>query len=217
VIPGIAVEIGTEAAVLVSAEPLTVLSSAVVRGGLGRARSIVNLHVPKNDPCAEPDRMVAHYARRAGLPAPWVGLLTSARTEHAAVGEESGYGMQALVLATVGLSNRFTAGEGAVARWRPSTINTVVVVDAHPEPAALVNAVITATEVKALALAEAGIRGPRGRPVSGTSTDAVVIAATGRGVRASFGGPASELGWLVARAVKQALAAGIRGWQERNA
>ena len=36
--------------------------------------------------------------------------------------------------------------------------------------------------------------------MTGTSTDAVVVAATGTGPRARFGGPASELGWVVARA-----------------
>jgi adenosylcobinamide amidohydrolase len=52
--------------------------------------------------------------------------------------------------------------------------------------------------------------------VSGTSSDAIVIAATGRGPRVQFGGPVSELGWSVARAAGAALDAGIRGWLERN-
>jgi iron complex transport system ATP-binding protein len=55
-----------------------------------------------------------------------------------------------------------------------------------------------------------------GLAASGTSTDAVVIAATGHGVPARYGGPASPLGWVVARAVRAALDAGIRDWQERN-
>jgi iron complex transport system ATP-binding protein len=97
-----------------------------------------------------------------------------------------------------------------------STINALVVVDADPEPAALVNAVITATEVKGLALRAAGLVMPDGTAASGTSTDAVVIAATGRGPTARFGGPASPLGWAVARAVRAALEPAIRDWQERN-
>ena len=98
----------------------------------------------------------------------------------------------------------------------PGTINTIVVVDANPDPPALVNAVMTATEVKTLALHEAGLRDAEGRPATGTSTDAVVIAATGRGGDIRFGGPASELGWSIAQAVYKALTAGIRSWQERN-
>ena len=51
---------------------------------------------------------------------------------------------------------------------------------------------------------------PEGARASGTSTDAVVIAATGRGRPCRFGGPASELGWLVARVVRAAVREGIR-------
>jgi len=72
------------------------------------------------------------------------------------------------------------------------------------------------TELKALLLHEAGVRHAAGGPVTGTSTDAVVIAATGRGARARFRGPASELRPSIAQAARRALRAGIRGWQERN-
>ena len=92
----------------------------------------------------------------------------------------------------------------------------VVVVDADPEPSVLVNVVITVTEVKTLLLHEAGVRDAAGGLCTGTSTDAVVIAATGRGARACFGGPATELGWSMAQAARRAFEEGIRGWQERN-
>ena len=78
------------------------------------------------------------------------------------------------------------------------------------------NLVITATECKTLALVGAGIRSPEGTPASGTSTDAVVVAATGRGPRHRFGGPVSDLGWVVARAVRSALDEGIRRWKADN-
>ena len=216
VIGGLAVRTGPEAVVIVAAQPLRILSSAVHRGGLASARAVVNLHVGKDDPCADPAGMLAAYAHRAGLPEPFVGLLTGAKTEHATVGEEDGAGIPTLAVATVGLSNRIAAGRAPVSGWTHGTINTIVVVDADPEPSALVNAVITVTEVKALLLQEAGVRDAAGGPVSGTSTDAVVIAATGRGANARFGGPASELGWSIAQATRKALWAGIRGWQERN-
>jgi iron complex transport system ATP-binding protein len=214
-IAGVSVEAGREAVVLVSERPLRVLSSAVHHGGLVDARAVVNLHVHKNDPCADPAGMIAAFAARVGVPAPWVGLLTGAFTERAAVALEAAEDLRALAITTVGLSNLASAGHSPIATWTPSTINTVVVVDADPEPAALVNAVITATEVKGLALRAAGLVVEDGVAASGTSTDAVVIAATGRGARARFGGPASPLGWVVARAVRVALDRGIRDWQER--
>lgn len=214
-IEGLGVRIGPEAVVIVAALPLRVLSSAVHGGGFTSARAVLNLHVDKDDPCADPPAMLAAYARRAGVPEPFVGLLTGAWTEAAATGEEDGAGIRTLAVATVGLSNGIAAGRTPVSGWTHGTINTLVVVDADPEPSALVNSVITVTEVKALLLHEAGVRDAAGGLVTGTSTDAVVIAATGRGARARFGGPASELGWSIAQAVRRALEVGIRGWQER--
>lgn len=215
-IAGVSVEVGMEAVVVSSAHPLHVLSSAVHLGGFVEARSIVNLHVAKRDPCPDPSGMIGAFARRAALPAPWVGLLTGALTERAAVDEEEAAGLRALAVVTVGLSNPVAAGHSPIATWSASTINTIVVVDGDPEPAALVNAVITVTEVKGLALRAAGLVVADGVAASGTSTDAVVIAATGRGVRCRFGGPASEMGWAVARAVRGALDRGIREWRERR-
>lgn len=214
-IAGVSVEVGSEAVVVTSHEPLRVLSSAVHRGGFVEARAIVNLHVGKNDPCADPAGMIRAFARRAVVPAPWVGLLTGAYTERAAQAEETAGGFHALAVVTVGLSNPVAAGASPVATGVASTINIIVVLDADPQPAALVNAVITATEVKGLALREAGLLADGGRAASGTSTDAVVIAATGRGPAARFGGPASPMGWAVARAVRVALDRGIADWQER--
>jgi adenosylcobinamide hydrolase len=215
-IEGLAVWIAPEAVVLTAARPLHALSSAVWGGGLVSARAIVNLHVALGDPCTDPPAMLEAYARAQSVPEPYVGLLTGAWTEHATVGEENAAGIRTLAVATVGLSNRVAAGHAPVTPWTHGTINTIVVVDADPEPAALVNAVMTVTEVKALLLNEAGVRDAAGRAVSGTSSDAIVVAATGRGPRARFGGPVSELGWSIARAAGSALDAGIKGWLERN-
>jgi iron complex transport system ATP-binding protein len=216
VIAGVTVEIGREAVVVAAAEPLRVLSSAVHLGGFAEARAILNVHVGKDDPCADPSRMIDTFARRAAVPGPWVGLLTGAATERAVIVVEATEGCTAMAVVTVGLSNPVAAGQSPIARCAVSTINTIVVVDADPEPAALVNAAMTATEVKGLALRHAGILTVDGLPASGTSTDAVVVAATGRGGSARYGGPASPLGWVVARAVRGALDRGIQEWQERS-
>ena len=215
-IAGLHVESGPEAVVVAADRPLRTLSSAVLRGGLAEARAIVNVHVEQGDCGEDPDGMVEAYARRRGLAAPYVGLLTGARTQDATIGEEAAEGFHALVIVTVGLSNRMAAGRAPIARWTPSTINTIVLVEGDPEPAALVNLALTVTEVKVLALIEAGIMDADGMAITGTSTDAVVVAATGRGPRARFGGPVSALGWTVARATRRALDDGLRGWRERN-
>jgi len=153
---------------------------------------------------------------RRGIRDPWIGLLTSAWTEKAEIAEAAERGLAAVAVVTVGLSNRVTAGTTPVAAWAPSTINAIIVVDAAPEPAALVNVVMTVTEVKTALLAATNLRCADGRVASGTSTDAVVVAATGRGAPRRFGGPVSELGAVVARAAHSALGAGIRRWIEEH-
>jgi len=216
VIDGIETTVDREAVVVTAREPLAVLSSAVVRGGFASARAIVNLHVPKNLRQEDSDALLPAFVDRRRIPGPWVGLLTAAWTERAQVAGECLNGVTALAIVTVGLSNRVAAGTTPIAVWAPSTINAIIVVDAAPDPAALVNTVMTVTEVKTSLLAAADLRCADGHVASGTSTDAIVVAATGRGPRQRFGGPISDLGWVVGRASRAALGAGIRRWIEEH-
>jgi len=216
VIDGIETTVDREAVVVTAREPLAVLSSAVVRGGFASARAIVNLHVPKNLRQEDSDALLPAFVDRRRIPGPWVGLLTAAWTERAQVAGECLNGVTALAIVTVGLSNRVAAGTTPIAVWTPSTINAIIVVDAAPDPAALVNTVMTVTEVKTSLLAAADLRCADGHVASGTSTDATVVAATGRGSRQRFGGPISDLGWIVARAARAALGAGIQRWIEEH-
>jgi iron complex transport system ATP-binding protein len=211
-IAGIKLDADAEAVVVAAAEPLRVVSSAVLGGGIGVARTIVNVHVAKGFHCADTDAVLRAVAERRQLAAPVVGMLTGAATEKMEVATTTAAGLTAVAVVTVGLSNATAAGRSPVAVWQPSTINTILIVDADPEPAALVNLIITVTEAKALALAEAGIKAADGTPASGTSTDAVTVAATGRGPRCRFGGPVSELGWVAAGAARWAVGNGVRRW-----
>ena len=157
------------------------LSSAVQGGGLGHARTIVNLHVDKHCPWEDVDLRLDAFGARRGLPSPRVGLLTAAWTSRAQVAAASAPAASTRSSSPPsGSSNLVAAGWSAAAAAPVGTINTIVVLDADPEPAALVNLALTVTEVKTLILGEAGLRCADGRSASGTSTDAVVIAATGR-------------------------------------
>ncbi len=211
-IDGVATRVGPEAVVVIAERELSVLSSAVVGGGLVRARAVLNVHVSENFECADAEGTVAAAALRLGVPSPWVGLLTGAWTEGAEIATASAGGIRALVVATVGLSNASAAGLSAPAVWQPATVNTIAVVDADPEPAALVNLVAALTEVKTDVLRAAGVRCEDGRPATGTSSDAIVVAATARGARRRYGGPVTDLGWAAASAARQALEAGVRRW-----
>ncbi|HXU89243.1 MAG TPA: adenosylcobinamide amidohydrolase [Methylomirabilota bacterium] len=211
-IDGVDVAIGTEAVCVTAARELVAVSSAFAGGGFARVRTIANVHVPKNFPCADAEATVGAFVRRCALPSPWLGMLTSAWTEQAETATETAGDIRALVVATVGLSNASAAGLTGCASQFSGTINTVVVVDADAEPAAMVNLVMTVTEVKTAILLEAGVKAVDGHAATGTSTDAVVVAATARGRHCRFGGPISDLGWVVARAARQALGTGVRKW-----
>lgn len=222
-IDGVAYEVNAEAVVVRSRDPLTVLSSAIAGGGLVTARSIVNLHVPKNwEPGGRGavsgwEAALDEFVARRALPTPYVGLCTSAWTEHAEVTSEDEGSLAVLVLVSVGLGNPIAAGVSprAVA-VPPSTINAIAVLDAQASPATLVNLVITVTEVKTAVLRDAGIRCLDGSPASGTSTDAVVVAVTNRGPSGEFGGPISDLGAVTARAARRVLERGVEAWLERH-
>jgi adenosylcobinamide hydrolase len=205
-----------DAVVLRARDALTVVSTAIVGGGLGRARGIVNVHVGAGFQCEQAEATIQALARGRGVPSPYVGLLTAARTETAEIREEEGDGVTALAVVTVGLSNPITAGLTPPGPATISTINTIVIVDAMPEPAALINALTTVDEVKTSVLLAAGVKCPDGRGATGTSTDAIAVGATGRGRRCRFGGPLSELGWVVARATRGAIEAGVARWMKER-
>jgi len=118
---------------------------------------------------------------------------------------EEGEQSTVAAVVSVGLSNTACAGVSAPVVVAAGTINVILLIDAHLTPAAMVNAVITATEAKTMALRAWQVRTPQGEPASGTSTDAVVVACTGRGEALSYAGPATEIGWLVARAVRRVI------------
>ena len=212
-IHGVDVVIDVEGVAVKAATPLTAASSAVVGGGLTLVDAILNVHVPKGFACASATDALAAFARRHGVTGLYAGMLTAAWTEKAETATARRGALTAIAIATVGLSNAITAGVSPpAADISASTINTIVIVDGGADPAALVNALMTVTEVKTLALIEAGVKGADGHPATGTSTDAVVIAATQRGARQRFGGPISDLGWVVAHAAGIALRRGIARW-----
>lgn len=208
-IDGIEIEASREAVWVRGQRPLRVLSSALVGGDLDASRHILNMHVENGYKAESPAADLVAFARRLGIPGPFVGVMTAASTQEAAVVTERLGGVTVTAVITVGLGSPIAAGRSPVAPWRPSTINTIVLVDGVLERAAAVNAVVTATEAKTVALAEAGIQTPEGRSATGTSTDAVVIAWTERGPLLPYLGPASPGGWLIGRTVHRAVARGL--------
>ncbi|WP_440580844.1 adenosylcobinamide amidohydrolase [Streptomyces sp. PT19] len=181
------------------------VSSAVLGGGIADRAWILNAQVAHGYRRTDPARHLAGLARAAGAEGPGVGLMTAADVS-ARVGARDG-GVRAVV--TAGISVRGWAASpeaGAVGGAAPGTINIVAALPVALTDAALVNAVMTATEAKVQALLEAGL------DCSGTPTDAVCVAARapreGAEVHA-FAGPRSEWGARLARAVHRAVRAAL--------
>ncbi|MEV0676460.1 adenosylcobinamide amidohydrolase [Actinosynnema sp. NPDC050436] len=181
------------------------VSTAVVGGGVGPCRWVVNVEVDDQyhrDP-------VAHVGELAGawnLTGPGAGLLTAAVVAEHATGADGGVEC----VATVGLSHPvYAASSAAAGAWGPGTINTVCWVPVGLADGALVNAVVTATEAKAQALADAGV------PGTGTPSDAIVVCCPDDGGE-PYGGPRSEWGRRLANAVHRATLDGARRWSAAN-
>ena len=204
-IEGISVSETSEVIHIQSASPLTTLSSAIVGSGFQHVRHILNTHVDKNYAASNPKADLRVLARRQNIREPFIGLLTAVhlRKLRAAFVEADGLSVGSLI--TAGVGNATCAGVTPPFSYQPGTINIILLLDAHLTRGAMLNAFITVTEAKCIVLQSRNIRTPDDDPATGTSTDTITIAATGRGSLNSYAGPATPVGWLIARAVRRAL------------
>ncbi len=143
--------------------------------------------------------------RTLGCDGPGVGFLTAAPVEAFTTGRDGDVD----AYATVGLRHPTWAAdaEGAAGGLPVGTINLLVGVPVRLAPAALVNAVMTATEAKSQALVEHGV------PGTGTASDAICVVCPATGDTESFAGPRAAIGSRIARAVHAAVGEGTaNGW-----
>lgn len=185
--------------------PVHTLSSAITGGGLVVTRDIINHHVDKNYRAADPVAEQLAFAREHGIAEPFVGLLTAVYIEKARTCTLRHDGLTVTAVVTAGVGNATCAGVSTPAALQLGTINIIILLDANLTPAAIVNAVITTTEAKTHVLLERGVRTPDGGPATGTSTDTVTIACTGRGSVLPYAGPITMAGSLIGRCVRQCL------------
>jgi adenosylcobinamide amidohydrolase len=186
------------------------VSSAIVGGGLGPRAWWLDAEVDKEYFHPDPVAHAREIAAGLGLaPDAGVAMLTAADVSRWTVADDEGV----TVAATVGLGLPVLAAVPPEVAAREAaepagTVNVLVVVPAPLSDAALVNAVVTATEAKAQALAEAGLR------ATGTCSDAVCVACPDpAGAEPEpYGGPRSLWGARIARAVHAAVAAGTADW-----
>jgi adenosylcobinamide amidohydrolase len=188
-------------------EPLLAVSSAPLGGGLGRRAWVINAQVSRSYGRLDPEAHLLELASGRGLLGPGVGMLTAVdvrRTWH----EDDG---GARVDVSVGITTPTWAAAPDEppdpGELSPGTINVVAIVPERLSNAAMVNAVMSVTEAKAQALWDAGVS------ATGTASDAICVLCPDHGSAHPFGGPRSQWGARLARAVHRAVLNGCRDVQ----
>ena len=203
--PDVALTHTAEVLVVHSQQPLTVLSSAVVGGGVARVRYLLNRHVHRDYDCLDPATDLVAFAQRQGITEAFVGLMTAVSLQKARTITLRAATLTVAAVVTAGTSNATAPGLSPPAMAASGTINMILLIDACLTPAAMVHAVITATEVKTQVLMAHGVRTLEGYTATGTSTDALAVACTGSGTPLLYAGPVTLVGSLIGRCVRTAL------------
>jgi adenosylcobinamide amidohydrolase len=214
-IESIEAEVKGNILVVSSSEPLRVLSSAVLNGGLKEANGVINVQVPegsgqnKNDLHWNAEEFLKKQVEVLGLPeGKVVGLLTAAKMKNVTTATRK-YGKTTVTLfVTGGKTVAVTAGEPAASKnvEMHGTINIILLVDGNMTDGCMVEAHKTITEAKTVALRELDLRSQfSGDLATGTLTDTVAVACTKRGKVISFAGTFTLIGELIAQCVRQCV------------
>lgn len=221
--PGLALTLKGDHLELVFPSEADGISSAVYGGGMVSLKRAVNLFVSRDYECSDPVRDMETKLKEWGYPlSGCAGLMTAVPLEHAAVAEEDtgSAGIFCCVTAAAGNAARAGVKRNVLAVYRPGTINIMLGIDGRLTPAAMVNAVMTAVEAKAAALADLGITDPEnGLVATGTTTDAIVLGVSQDNryhAEHVYAGTATDLGGAVGRLVYAAVTASLVSVQARK-
>jgi adenosylcobinamide hydrolase len=197
--------------------PVLAVSTAVLGGGVGLCRWLVNATVPMSYAREDPAVHLGEIAAGLGLHGPGVGLLTGVDVADMVTTGDGGVRLWA----TVGLGAPVQAAAAPVPTdpaHAAGTVNIVAWVPQRLSAGALVNAVATVTEAKTQAIRELGLA------ATGTATDAVCVLCPARGEPAAYAGPRSHWGARLARSAHAAVLdggavnlAGVQSWSDRQA
>jgi adenosylcobinamide hydrolase len=217
-VPGVKLYVQNKILVLAGEKRFFTLNSSVLGGGFHTPYFVINQQVVKGYAGNDPRGDLIKGIREIGLdPAECAGMMTAAHVRDASIVCERGDQISVAAIATAGTSNAMAAG-GTPPPFSFSgagTINIILLIDGNLTEGAMVNAVITATEGKTMALQDLKIKDIfTGEPASGTSTDAVVVAVTGKGQKLSYAGTATEVGGMIGRTVRKSVTEAIRRYLE---
>ena len=220
-IESITAEVKNQTLVVWSKNPLKILSSALLNGGLVEANGIINVQVPEasgkdmNDMhWSGPENFLINAANQLQLSKnKVVGLMTAAKMKNVVSFTESYDDIDLAIFVTAGATVAVTAGEPAASKsqyHKVGTINIVVVVDGNLTDGSMVEVVKTATEAKTVAIRELDIRSRfSGDLATGTLTDSVAVACTKKGDPIQYAGTFTIIGELIGKCVREGVKTAI--------
>lgn len=202
---------------VVFSSPQRILSSAILNGGLMKADHIVNRKVPKHSSsCEAPERSLSDYAKAQDWQGCVVGMMTAASMNSLRIEQVCVEGVDIAVLVTTGMSNARRAGDKADIQALLSTthevgtINLILIFSAQLTDAAMVEAMMIATEAKVAALQNTGILSPvSGLFATGTGTDAIAVVSGEGSQEIKFCGKHVLLGEWIGRLVIAAVTSSL--------
>jgi adenosylcobinamide amidohydrolase len=196
---------------VISDTPLSTISSGIYNGGYKKVNAILNVSVPDdyNDKHLHDDPMNLVYDAQKNLQITnnYVAMLTAAKISNLSISTRQTGDITITAIATAGWRHGESAGEIIENNhYTHGTINIIVILNANPTDSCLVSLFLTATEAKTAAMNDYDIRSRySGDIATGTITDSLSVAVTGQGEKIELGGPASDVGQLVASVVRQVV------------
>jgi adenosylcobinamide amidohydrolase len=188
------------------------LSWSLTRPGFVTARKVAWLHVRNDDlPLGVDPVALLETKMTAAGHQDAVHLMTSRDVGHHHLATASSGGVNATCLATVGLGNAARVGAAPATGKPVGTINLLAYVDRPLSQGALIETVSIAAQARTAAVIDLDLR-LDGKPVTGTGTDCIVVAASGIGGGEAFAGLHTDVGAAIGRAVYDAVRQGGAVW-----
>jgi adenosylcobinamide amidohydrolase len=189
---------------------LKTVSSAYFNGGTRQVKTLLNIGVPEgyNDRSLhlDPLELITSSAAKVGVTEDYLAMVTAAKIKNYSLVTKKADGFSVSIAATAGCQHGESSGEEMDVKEITGTINIIVFIDGDPTDSCMVAALITATEAKSAALRDFDVRSRyTGDSATGSVTDSVTVASTGKGKNLILGGPASKLGKLVGSCTRQAV------------
>jgi iron complex transport system ATP-binding protein len=173
--------------------------------------AIVNHQIPEDYDHIKPEKLLLRTIDILGLPKQTLGLMTAANVKKVSVVGKKHAKLTVCAVVTAGVTNPAAAGDNAPKKPQFHTINIIVLIDGNLTQNCMVNAVMTASEAKSAALRNLDIRSRLSAELAtGTTSDMIAVACTGRGRRILFAGTATRLGELIGKTVKEAVKTAIQ-------